>query len=367
MRLLLSTAGPQAGFGLRVYEQDFLWTQYEIVPELRTNATFADDWLEAMADAAEAHNLTIQYCMPYPRDYIASTRHRAVTTIRATDDYKPNNRNWRIARQSLLAHAVGILPFKDTFLSGSSAEVGAANPGPELSPELHALVSTLSGAMVGPGDGPHMANRTVLMRSCMLDGILLKPDRPAVPIDAAWGSNDPGGELVWSFSALTTDLGHERAQHYVLAAALERPFNLTLDDLDLPTNSSYVARDWFSGELRAFDEGSPLLLSMVGLHAADAPVPFSFWTISEIVNDWALLGELNKYVTASARRISTISTADGGASGDSLNVTIRGAASEEVTLCAIRCARSALACATAASPLCQTAIVGATQEAVLVF
>ena len=39
----------QHGYGLAVYEQDFMYSQYDNVEALQTNATFADDWLGSMA------------------------------------------------------------------------------------------------------------------------------------------------------------------------------------------------------------------------------------------------------------------------------------------------------------------------------
>ena len=39
----------QQGYGLAVYEQDFMYSQYDNVEALQTNATFADDWLGSMA------------------------------------------------------------------------------------------------------------------------------------------------------------------------------------------------------------------------------------------------------------------------------------------------------------------------------
>lgn len=354
----------QKGYGLKVYEQDFLYWQYDFVPALRRNATLADDWLRAMSDAAKRHNLTVQYCMPYPREYIVSTKHHAVTTIRVSDDYQPNNANWRIARQSLLAYSVGLLPFKDTFLSGDTKEAGAANPGPELTPELHTLVSALSGAMVGPGDGPGMANRTRLLRTCMEDGLLLKADRPAVPVDVAWTSRDPGGELSWSFSALPGG----RAQRYVLAAALRHNYNLTLSDVELPATRTFVAREWYSGELRLFDAMSPLLLSTTAVVGAprsstsQAPVPFQYWTIAEVAHGWVLLGELGKYVTASGRRVRSLEVAADG----SLRVGVAGARGERVSLCGLHYGGGAVAAGSGPSPLaagggrrvCRAAVVG---------
>merc|ERR1712196_578590 len=101
------------GLKTMIYEQDFMWSQYDVVPALRRNATLADDWLLEMGRAAAGENITMQYCMPYPRDYLASAFVPQVHTIRSTNDYCPNDgKNWRMSRQSLLAWAVGALPFK---------------------------------------------------------------------------------------------------------------------------------------------------------------------------------------------------------------------------------------------------------------
>lgn len=320
----------QKGYGLQVYEQDFLWMQYDLVPALRRNATMADDWLRSMADAAHRHGLTIQYCMPYPRDYIASTRHKAVTTIRASDDYHPNNANWRLARQSLLAWAVGLLPFKDTFLSSGTRQTGGADLDIELSPELQTLVSVLAAAMVGPGDGPHLANRTMLMQTCREDGILLKADRPAIPIDAAWTSRDPGGELSWSFSKIPSK--KQRGQRYVFAAALERSFNLTVQDLELSDKGTFVARNWYNGKLVLLAATSPILLSNKPLgSSASSPIPFEYWTISEALDGWVLLGEIKKYITASTYRISSVQTIP----FTSMTVTLKGVPGEQIHFCVL--------------------------------
>jgi hypothetical protein len=58
---------------------------------------------------------SIADCMPYPREYLASTLHPNVVTIRASSDYHAGRDQWKISRSSLVAHAVGLLPFKDTL------------------------------------------------------------------------------------------------------------------------------------------------------------------------------------------------------------------------------------------------------------
>ena len=91
---LLSTSKE---WGLAVYEQDWLYNEFNGVPLLTENATMARDWLLQMGRAAERNNLTIQYCMAYPRHALQSLEISAVTQIRASDDYVPGiktPKNW---------------------------------------------------------------------------------------------------------------------------------------------------------------------------------------------------------------------------------------------------------------------------------
>jgi hypothetical protein len=51
--------------------------------------------------------------------------------------------------------------------------------------ELHAAVATLSRGPVSPADKLGLFNRSQIMRSCMEDGTLLSPDRPALALDSS--------------------------------------------------------------------------------------------------------------------------------------------------------------------------------------
>ena len=51
--------------------------------------------------------------MPWTRHVLQSVEIPAVTQIRVSDDYQPSNSQWVIGDTSILAHAVGLAPFKD--------------------------------------------------------------------------------------------------------------------------------------------------------------------------------------------------------------------------------------------------------------
>ena len=66
-----------------------------------------------MGRAAEDNDITIQYCMAWPRHYLQSVLIDSVTQIRVSDDYQPGNTQWRIGDTTILAEALGLAAFKD--------------------------------------------------------------------------------------------------------------------------------------------------------------------------------------------------------------------------------------------------------------
>lgn len=320
--------GPQ----LAVYEQDFCYTQYEHIKAMQTNATFADDWFGAMARHAAKRNLTMQFSMPYPREYLVTTAHPNIRTIRASHDYHAGRDQWKISRTSLLAHAVGVLPFKDTYLTNDNAETGGADKDREPNAELVNVVATLSASIVGPGDGPGLTNRTRLIRCCNEDGLVLKADRPAVMIDAQWTADAPGGEV--SFTYTERDGG--RTTYYILAADVQSSYDLTPEDLRAPDSAEYVAFSWKNRKIQTFSKTSPVKLKAA---SSQVPVEWNLYTVAPVVDGWAVIGDANKYVGASIKRVESATVAD-----SKLSVVMLGVAREEVTVCAYKKESGQLVC-----------------------
>ena len=82
----------QDGWGLSMYEQDWMCTEYDGVDALQSNITMGDLWLKGMAAGAQASGRTVQYCMPYPNQVLSAAAYSAVTNARATGDYFPPSR-----------------------------------------------------------------------------------------------------------------------------------------------------------------------------------------------------------------------------------------------------------------------------------
>ena len=304
--------------GMQVYEQDWLVDQYHKAPVLRQDAGAAEDWLGSMGRGASDSGVTIQYCMPLPADILQSSELPAVTQTRVSGDYHPGNGQWRIGATSLLAWSLGIAPFKDTFWT--TTEEPGTHYGPqtrEPNTELETLVSALSAGPVGPGDAIGLTDKPLLMKTCRADGLLLKADKPATPIDRWFLAGGPDGE-VWDAE---TSLGPNR-WHFVLAADLKTPYTLGADDLHTAISCAAFAPD--TGMVAAFDATHPLPLAVTP--QVSGVVPFTYLVVAPRTPDgWAFLGETGKFVTVSRQRFTDIAP-------DTARVTLRGAPREVVTL-----------------------------------
>jgi hypothetical protein len=165
-----STAGYLHAGGVAVYEQD--WLDDNARPAV--NLTDPQQFLGNMARGMGAAGISIQYCMPLPGYFLASTRYQNVRTIRVSDDRFQRSRWDEFLYGSALAHAVGLWPWSDVFMSR------------EL-PEL--ILSTLSAGPVGTGDALGQIDAANLKRAVRADSVLLKPDVPLEPIDASFVSD----------------------------------------------------------------------------------------------------------------------------------------------------------------------------------
>ncbi|XP_046547876.1 uncharacterized protein LOC124257776 [Haliotis rubra] len=102
-------------WGLFVYEQDYLGTEFEGINKLLTDIDLGRQWLTQMGNGAAKNGLTIQYCMSFPRHMLQSLEIPVVTQSRVSHDNRPNTDNWKIGVSSIFALSLGIAPYKDNF------------------------------------------------------------------------------------------------------------------------------------------------------------------------------------------------------------------------------------------------------------
>ena len=318
----------QEGWGLSMYEQDWMCTEYDEVEALQTNISMGNLWLEGMAKGVEASNRTQQYCMPYAHDILSASAYKAVTNARATNDYFHafNHSNWAIGGTSLFYWAIGILPFKDGFYSSTNKQVGGQTVGPELNPDRECLMATLSCAMVGPMDGIHLLNKSRVMTSCTANGTLLKPDKPVSTSDSCFLEANPTCYVYNTYSDVNA---YGRVYYY---------FNNAADDVLVPNmifnngdvydpSVDYIIYNWYTGEVMVMDKSINKLTAGYEEHV--------YAIVSPAIGSFAFIGERNKYVTAANIRFKSV--VSGVVSGvDQLIVEVVGVKDENVEICAVK-------------------------------
>lgn len=203
----------------------------------------------------------------------------------------------------------------------------------ETAPRLESVVAVLSTGPVTPGDGISFANVTLLNYCIRQDGLILKPDRPAFPLEATYrhrsfGSAGPSGEVYHTFTHL-----NGFTWHIVMAAETDSPYRLTSTELGITTETatSYTVWQYFNArfqldlttQLIIFNSSQPLILPVavkenhyVGYISPIFPL-----------NGMSILGELNKWVPVSSQRIVYVQVRAGG-----ITVGLQGGADETVVM-----------------------------------
>ena len=274
---------------------------------------------------------------------------QAVTQARASGDYHPGSNQWQVGISSIFADALAIRPTKDNFWSVPTESNGKV-PGTDQCEapynnscgklrgyglvtepfnRLQAAVSTLTAGPVAPSDAVGKSDAALILRSCMSDGTLLQPDRPARMLDsaiaaAAFGDAalGPSGQ-VWATESAIGEGETAQVFRYLFAAETSTPFAVGPDALGAgEMEGKHVAFEVNGTKsLQAFDAEHPIKLGVV------AKYNFNLWTIAPVLEGgWALLGEAQtKWVAVSAKRFTRVD-----ADSTSLTVQMRGEAGESV-------------------------------------
>ena len=303
-------------WGIATYEQDWLMSQFLGVPWLRQAPERAEDWMAWMNDAAVARGMTMQICMPGAAHLLDALDRPAVTTVRTSVDHmteRAKEAYWPPFHiVNMLAAAVGVWPFKDNF---ETTEFGA---------EQEALISVLSGGMVGVGD-----------------------DRPATPADAMFLPN--------ARPYLVRTLSRREAGTWVYAAAFDlatehpertdedRLMSAFLYDAD-PLDGMYFlpaeVTDWHVDLAADLGVEGPAVVYDWRLRTASVVVDgfdmppiehyadFAYFVVAPILsNGLALVGETDAFVPVADRRFTSVAIEP-----DAVVATLAGAPGEVVAV-----------------------------------
>jgi hypothetical protein len=281
--------------GVTVYEQD--WLDENARPAI--NLTDPQEFLGNMAHAMAAEGLAIQYCMPLPGYYMASTRYQNVETIRVSDDGFTRKRWDDFLYDSTLAHAVGLWPWSDVYFSKELPEV---------------ILDTLSGGPVGVGDpidGIDAGNLKATMRA---DSVLLKPDVPVRPVDAMYLSD---ASNLNAPMVAATHSGEEVEVFAYPRGKVDQRVTVSLKEIGV-IGPAY-AWDWVrhTGRLIAAGGSFPMLFENGWAYEVVTPVG---------KDGIGLLGDSSKIVPLAAKRFPTVT--NGVTNAGNTHVTVTFAAGE---------------------------------------
>ena len=319
--------GQAAAWGAISYEQDWLVECFLGVRGLRAAPGRARLWQEGLDAAAREHGLSLLWCMATPADACQAALLERVVAIRTSGDYRyiVGNRSlwcWFLYGNAL-ARALGLLPFKDVFLSARDGSGLDGDP----HAEIEALLASLSTGPVGIGDRRGRTDADLLDRCTRRDGLLLKPDVPVAALDRCLGRHAHiHGDPMVAESHSTHDAGR---WHYVVS------LNASQDDRTIATRvqisdladallappAAWLCYDWRTTrcEIVPADGGWDLSLT---------PGAWDYRVLCPLLaSGLALVGDPSVYATAADRRIRAVRVRDAG-----LELEVLGAPGERVTL-----------------------------------
>jgi hypothetical protein len=197
-----------AGSGVSIYEQDWLGNNAQTAVNLTDPYAFLGNMAASMAK----RNINIQYCMALPKHFLQSTNYSNVTTIRTSQDRFGADKWTDFFYASRFASAIGLWPYSDVFMSTETNNM---------------IGAVLSAGPVGVGDKLGSISKTNILRAARADGVLVKPDAAAAPVDSVF-VNDAQGIDVPMVASTYSDFGGLRAS-YIFAYSRKGNTALTID------------------------------------------------------------------------------------------------------------------------------------------
>ncbi|KAH3743766.1 Non-lysosomal glucosylceramidase [Pelomyxa schiedti] len=292
-------------WGAVVYKVDDLATTYLQMEATQQTVTFASNWLKNMGNAASQKYLSIQYSRPLPNHLLASTEILAVTAARTSVDYQPSNEQWKVFFNNLLVWCLGLVPVKDTFWTSETESDCPYTKCREPNSVLHALVSALSCGPIASGDKIGMTDSDLISKTCMKDGTLIKPDRPAIPLNTVFSQfNEP--EIIQLAS--TSSESSNMVWNYVIAAQLTETVSVYPSSLAL-AGTQCIAVDYFDAPDTpiVFNDTRPLIIEQMAND--DEVTDFKYYVIAPVLQSgWFLIGDTSKFLTVAHPRIKQITT-----------------------------------------------------------
>jgi len=316
------TAERLAGWGVTLLQQDFQ-SVYEGDLEMMSGIDKMNAYFQNMAKALEEKNLTMQYCMQLPRNIMQSTENPIVTSVQGSWDHHvplaepdPQHQDddpyvWKhLIFTSAFYGAVGIWPSRDNIQT-------LADP----NAYEDVLLANLLGGEIQLGHRIGECNFALVRKTCREgDDLILKPDRPIVPLDVCYRE---GGAVGYTESSHN---GH--IWYYVLSlppAGYLAEFCLA----DLGAQGGWAVYDHDAGRVSIVASTTSIALQRSIKHQYLVLAPL-------FENELAVFGDVDKFVTMADKRISAVET-----SGRSVRVEVQSGPGHSPTIVGYSRARPA--------------------------
>lgn len=270
--------------GVTCYEQDWLDHIYDRSPEMASTVGVADAFIDGMADAMRQNGITMQYCMATPRFILQGVKYPHLTTVRTSPDRFEPGKWAQFILGAPFVESIGAYPWCDVFRSRERGNM---------------TLAVLSAGPVGTGDAIGAEDDSNIRSATRYDGVIVKPDRPLVPIDETY-MNEALKNGKPFIGATFTEHGDYRA-NYIFAfprAKDSRSFHFRSFDYRITRRS--VLYNFATREIRYFDSGDEMDLPL-------SPEGYGYYmTVPVSKTGVALLGDVSKIVPTGKQRIESI-------------------------------------------------------------
>jgi hypothetical protein len=266
--------------GVTAYEQDWLGDN----AHADFNLTDPYAFLGNMAASMAARGITMQYCMATPAHFLQSTRYSNATTVRASGDgFSPSNWN-SFLYSSRFASSIGLWPFTDVFMSSQTNNLIAA---------------ALSAGPIGVGDPVGSLSRDNLLKAVRSDGVIVKPDVSATPLDSVF-INDALGIDVPMVASTYSDFGNGLRANYIFAFTRAANNTITIDPAVYGISGAAWLYDWIGGAGQLVAAGSAYTVNLAN--------GFGYFVLTPVGKSGiAFLGDKGHIVTLGRKRIPAVS------------------------------------------------------------
>jgi hypothetical protein len=269
----------QAG-GVKTFEQDWLGADAHTDVNLTDPFSFMDN----MAGAMARHGITLQYCMGEPKHFLQSTLYDNATTARTSEDGFTSAHWTEFLYSGRFASAVGLWPFTDVFKSTETNNM---------------IMAVLSAGPVGVGDALGSLSHANLMKAARPDGVIVKPDTPAAPLDSVYVADAQGTDAPMTTATLT-DYGGGLVAHFIFSYVRQTNNNVTVTPSAFGISGASYIYDYRNAT-------GTLLAPGASFSATLASGPGYFVLVPVGRSGIAFLGDKGHFVTLGKKRITALS------------------------------------------------------------